>query len=131
MKVVLETLQDGVHKRVKKKQTDVLKKMETHSKLTQTRLERMYKEHEQEIQEAFRAFLDDEKTRARSIGRVEYGLAQQNVELKKIVKSFFQTTKQEVETTDKQFECIIHQIDRLQEHEAGMSHHALRQYTDS
>lgn len=55
MRIVLEALQDGVHKRVKKKQTDALSKMEEHAKNTQTRLNQLFKRQQQDMLVIFSA----------------------------------------------------------------------------
>ncbi|KAH9824205.1 hypothetical protein DFH28DRAFT_237961 [Melampsora americana] len=125
MKIIFESLQNGVQKRLKKKQIEVLKQIEIKSNLNQTRLNSLQVQQKKEIQSIFEKFSIQQKSNHDQRSQLEYQLIKRKLKVKKLLNHFQINLKHQIQLTIQQDKDQLRRIHKLHHDEVTAIQNAL------
>ncbi|EGG01370.1 uncharacterized protein MELLADRAFT_111055 [Melampsora larici-populina 98AG31] len=125
MKLIFETLQNGVQKRIKKKQIEILKKIEIKSNLNQNKLRLLQENQNKEIHSIFQNFSLQQKSNQDQKSQLKYQLIKRKLKLKKLLNNFQINLKNQIQFTLQENNNQFHQINKLHQDEIEVIQSAL------
>lgn len=125
MKMIFETLQNGVQKRIKKKQIEILKQIEIKSNSNQIKLNSLQSNQNKEIQSIINKFTTQQKLNHDQKSKLEYQLIKRKLKLNKLFNNFQINLKNQIQITIHENHDQSHQIIKLHQDEVQVIQNSL------
>lgn len=125
MKMIFETLQNGVQKRIKKKQIEILKQIEIKSNSNQIKLNSLQSNQNKEIQSIINKFTTQQKLNHDQKSKLEYQLIKRKLKLNKLFNNFQINLKNQIQITIHENHDQSHQIIKLHHDEVQVIQNSL------